>query len=206
MVRSSPEKDPQGLSHFKETVENGCFHSKEIVGITPFHFKEIVKITCFYFKEIVINIKIYINKRTRFKNVKRKIYQELVNWKEESNGRSAMLIEGARRVGKSYIAEEFARNNYKSYILINFDKKNESYKQMFDDLSDIPLLLQTISKIERVKLYERESLIIFDEVQKCTRAREAIKFLVEDGRYDYLETGSLISIKENVKNITIPSE
>lgn len=138
--------------------------------------------------------------------MKRKIYQELVKWKTESNGRTAMLIEGARRVGKSYIAEEFARNNYKSYILINFDEKSESYKQMFDDLSDIPLLLQTISKIEHVKLYERESLIIFDEVQKCARAREAIKFLVKDGRYDYLETGSLISIKENVKNITIPSE
>lgn len=138
--------------------------------------------------------------------MKRKIYKQLQRWKEDSNGRTALLIEGARRVGKSYISEEFARNNYRSYILINFSEKDESYKKMFDDLSDIPLLLQKISNVEHVKLYERNSLIIFDEVQECPRARESIKFLVKDGRYDYLETGTPISIHDNVKGIVIPSE
>ena len=138
--------------------------------------------------------------------MKRKIYSKLLEWKTESNGQSALLIEGARRVGKSFIVEEFGRNEYDSYILIHFGKVGKAFRDLFDDLSDIPLVLQRISSMMRVKLYEHRSLIIFDEVQKFPRAREAIKFLVADGRYDYIETGSLISIHENVKDIIIPSE
>ncbi len=138
--------------------------------------------------------------------MKRKIYDKLVEWKLNRHGRTALLIEGARRVGKSYIVEEFAKDNYRSYAMVNFSTKSKEYKMMFDDLSDIPLLLQKIADIERVELYDRESLIIFDEVQQCPRAREAIKFLVADGRYDYIETGSLISIHDRVDGIVIPSE
>lgn len=138
--------------------------------------------------------------------MKRKIYDKLVEWKLSRQGRTALLIEGARRVGKSYIVEEFAKNNYRSYALVNFSAKSSEYKRMFDDLSDIPLLLQKIADREHVDLYNRESLIIFDEVQQCPRAREAIKFFVADGRYDFIETGSLISIHDNVDGIVIPSE
>ena len=139
--------------------------------------------------------------------MKRKIYDRLVRWKEESNGRSALLIEGARRVGKSYIVEEFAKKEYETYILINFSKTTPKIKNLFiNDVHDIPMLLQKLSNLTTTRLVERRSLIIFDEVQKWPRAREAIKFLVEDGRYDYIETGSLISIHENVKDIIIPSE
>lgn len=138
--------------------------------------------------------------------MKRKIYARLLDWKEQKKGSTALLIEGARRVGKSFIVEEFGRNEYDSYMLINFGQVGKSVKDLFDDLTDVPLLLQKLSSMMRVKLYERRSLIIFDEVQKFPRAREAIKFLVEDGRYDYIETGSLISIHENVKDIIIPSE
>ncbi|MBO6084147.1 MAG: AAA family ATPase, partial [Candidatus Methanomethylophilaceae archaeon] len=113
--------------------------------------------------------------------MKRKIYSKLLEWKTESNGQSALLIEGARRVGKSFIVEEFGKNEYDSYILINFGKVGKAFRDLFDDLSDIPLVLQRISSMMRVKLYERRSLIIFDEVQKFPRAREAIKFLVADG-------------------------
>jgi len=116
------------------------------------------------------------------------------------------MIVGARRVGKSFIVEEFARNEYETYMLINFGKVGKPVKDLFDDLSDIPLLLQKLSSLMRVKLHERKSLIIFDEVQRFSRARESIKFLVEDGRYDYIETGSLISIHESVRDIIIPSE
>ena len=116
------------------------------------------------------------------------------------------MIVGARRVGKSFIVEEFARNEYETYMLINFGKVGKPVKDLFDDLSDIPLLLQKLSSLMRVKLHERKSLIIFDEVQRFSRARESIKFLVEDGRYDYIETGSLISIHESVKDIITPSE
>ncbi|MBP5735483.1 MAG: ATP-binding protein [Candidatus Methanomethylophilaceae archaeon] len=137
--------------------------------------------------------------------MKRKIYSELLKWKEE-NGQTALLIEGARRVGKSFIVEEFGKNEYESYMLINFGKVGKAIREMFDDLTDIPFLLQKLSAAMHVKLHERRSLIIFDEVQRFPRAREAIKFLVADGRYDYIETGSLISIHENVKDIIIPSE
>ncbi len=138
--------------------------------------------------------------------MKRKIYEKLVKWKEESKGHTAMLIQGAHRVGKTHIAEEFARENYRSYILIDFEKADKTVKGLFDDLSDIPLLLQTLSRIEHVTLYERESLVIFDNVQTFPRARESIKFMVADGRYDFLETGVLATYWENVKDIIIPSE
>ncbi len=138
---------------------------------------------------------------------KRKIYQKLLEWKNECQGTKALLIEGARRIGKSTICEEFGKNEYENYILIDFalkDRVIESYFYNYlNDLDTFFMLLQTHLKVE---LKERKSLIIFDEVQMFPQARAAIKYLVKDGRYDYLETGSLISIKENVKDIVIPSE
>lgn len=139
--------------------------------------------------------------------MRRKIYDKLVQWKREKNGSTALMIEGPRRVGKSYIAIEFAKNEYDSFILIDFSKAPARVRDWFDEyLEDIPTLLQNIQLHYKKQLTPRQSLIIFDEVQKCPRAREAIKALVEDGRFDYLETGSLISIKKNVENIVIPSE
>ena len=139
--------------------------------------------------------------------MKRKIYDRLLQWKEESRGRSALLVEGARCVGKSYIVEEFGKNEYASYVLIDFSKTTLRIKNLFvNDLHDVPMLLQKLSNLTATRFVERDTLIIFDEVKKCPRAREAIKFLVEDGRYDYIETGSLISIHENVADIIIPSE
>ncbi|MBR2855616.1 ATP-binding protein [Candidatus Saccharibacteria bacterium] len=139
--------------------------------------------------------------------MKRKIEQTLLNWKTKSNGRTAILIEGARRTGKSYSVEEFAKQHYRSYILIDFNEAPKEIKELFDNsLTDLDSLFLYISNYYQTKLYERESLIILDEVQLCPRARSAIKYLVANGRYDYIETGSLISIKENVKDILIPSE
>ena len=139
--------------------------------------------------------------------MRRKIYDELLTWKERSRGSSAILIEGARRVGKSYIVEEFARNEYDSYILINFRRVSTDVKHWFDIyMEDIGQLLRNIQLHYNRQLTPRRSVIIFDEVQACPRAREAIKFLVEDGRFDYIETGSLISIKKNTKGIVLPSE
>ena len=139
--------------------------------------------------------------------MKRKIYNDILKWKNESNGSTALLIEGARRVGKSYIVEEFAKENYKSYILIDFSKAPEEVKSLFDNyLDNLNYLFTYLSQYYGVKLYERETLFIFDEIQFCPRARGGIKHLVADGRYDYIETGSLISIKKNVKDILIPSE
>ncbi|MBR4678258.1 MAG: ATP-binding protein [Bacteroidales bacterium] len=139
--------------------------------------------------------------------MKRKIYDNLLKWKHDKQGSTALLIEGARRIGKSYIAEEFARNEYKSYILIDFSKAPARVKSWFDEyLEDVDTLLQNIQLHYKKQLTPRQSLIIFDEVQKCPRAREAIKALVADHRFDYIETGSLISIKKNVDNILIPSE
>ncbi len=138
--------------------------------------------------------------------MKRKIYDRLLKWKRESNGSTALLIEGARRVGKSYIVEEFAKNEYESYVMVNFSEVGKEVRDLFDDLTDIPYLTQTLANTMHAKLHERRSLIVFDEVQEFPRAREAIKFLVKDGRYDYIETGSLISIHDNVKDIVIPSE
>ncbi|EYD68484.1 AAA family ATPase [Fusobacterium necrophorum] len=139
--------------------------------------------------------------------MKRKIYKELIKWKRESAGHTAILIDGARRVGKSYIAEEFAKKEYRSYILIDFNRVNEEIKDLFTNyLQDLDMLFLYLANFYNVKLYERETLLIFDEVQLCPKARAAIKYLVADGRYDYLETGSLMSIKKNVEDIVIPSE
>lgn len=137
----------------------------------------------------------------------RKILEELKKWKRESKGRTAILINGARRVGKSYIAEKFARENYKSYILIDFYKAEETVKALFSrDMRDLDSFFSYLSAIFNTPLYPRESLIIFDEVQMVPKARGMLKYLVADGRYDYLETGSLMSIRKNVKDIIIPSE
>lgn len=139
--------------------------------------------------------------------MKRKIYDKLLEWKNTSNGDTALLIDGARRVGKSYIAEDFAKENYKSYILVDFNKVNEDVCNLFVNyLDDMDTLFMYLSSYYNIKLYERESVIIFDEVQMFPKARAAIKYLVADGRYDYIETGSLMSIRKNVKDITIPSE
>ena len=137
---------------------------------------------------------------------KRKIYDKLVEWRNESQGRTALMIEGARRIGKSTVAEEFAKNEYESYILIDFSLAPQSVKDLFDDMSDLNFFFLQLQLLFRVDLVERRSLIIFDEVQFFPKARQAIKHLVKDRRYDYLETGSLISIKKNVKDILIPSE
>lgn len=137
---------------------------------------------------------------------KRKIYDRLVEWKQKSNGESALLVQGARRIGKSTIVEEFAKNEYSSYLIIDFNKASTIVKSLFDDLMDIDFIFLQLQTIYNVVLENRKSVIIFDEVQKCPNARQAIKYLVQDGRYDYIETGSLISIKQNTKDITIPSE
>ena len=139
--------------------------------------------------------------------LKRKIYDKLLEWKRTSNGKTALLIEGARRVGKSTIVEEFAKNEYKSYILIDFNNASNDIKNLFiNERNDLDYIFQQLKLDAKKELYERESVIIFDEVQKCPEARSLIKYLVADGRYDYLETGSLISIKENIEKIVIPSE
>ncbi|MBQ7997076.1 MAG: ATP-binding protein [Paludibacteraceae bacterium] len=137
---------------------------------------------------------------------KRKLYEKLLSWKHEDNGQTALLIEGARRVGKSTIAEEFAKHEYDSYILIDFNKAPKKIKDLFEDLDNIDYIFLTLQAHYGVTLSPRKSVIIFDEVQKCPLARQAIKYLVQDGRYDYIETGSLISIKKNTQDITIPSE
>ena len=138
--------------------------------------------------------------------MRRKIYDKLTEWKK-NNGESALLIKGARRVGKSYIVEQFAKAEYKSYILIDFNQASNEVKDLFEHfLTDLDTFFLYLSSIYNIKLYPRQTLIILDEVQLFPRARSAIKYLVADGRYDYIETGSLISIKKNVKDILIPSE
>lgn len=137
---------------------------------------------------------------------KRKIYDKLLAWKQESAGKTALLIEGARRIGKSTVVEEFAKNEYDSYILIDFSTASKNVRELFEDVSDLNYLFLQLQFQYRTDLIERKSLIIFDEVQLCPLARQAIKSLVKDHRYDYIETGSLISIKKNVQNILIPSE
>ncbi len=139
--------------------------------------------------------------------MERKIYAELLKWKQEEAGKTALLIDGARRVGKSYIVEEFARREYKNYILVDFNRVNREVTDLFINyLNDLDTFFLYLSSFYNVKLQERETLIIFDEVQLFPRARAAIKYLVADGRYDYIETGSLMSIKKNVRDIVIPSE
>lgn len=137
---------------------------------------------------------------------KRKLYNTMLKWKSERNGDTALLIQGARRVGKSTIAEEFARNEYKSYILIDFSKVSKEVSDLFNDISDLNYLFIRLQFIYQIPLYERESVIIFDEVQLQPLARQAIKHLVKDHRYDYIETGSLISVRSRSRDILVPSE
>ena len=137
---------------------------------------------------------------------RRKIYDEMLVWKKESNGESALLIEGPRRVGKSTIVRLFAQNEYRSHVIIDFAKASTEEKNLFNDISDLDYFFTRLKLLKGISLYERESVIIFDEVQQYPIARQAIKYLVEDGRYDFIETGSLISIHKNVDNIVIPSE
>ena len=137
---------------------------------------------------------------------RRKLYKRLLDWKNTSDGKTAALIEGARRVGKSTLVEEFAKNEYDSHILIDFSKASKEVRNLFEDISDLNFLFLRLQILYSTELHERKSVIIFDEVQKAPLARQAIKHLVADHRYDYIETGSLISIHKNVKDIIIPSE
>ena len=139
--------------------------------------------------------------------LRRKIYDALLAWKKKSNGQTALLIDGARRVGKSFIVEQFAKQEYKSYIIIDFGNAPQDIVELFEnESSDLDLFFAKLSAFYSTVLHKRESLIIFDEVQQFPRARQLIKYLVKDGRYDYLETGSLIRLKKNTENIIIPSE
>ena len=133
---------------------------------------------------------------------RRKIYDDILDWKRKNDGRTALLVEGARRIGKSTIVEEFARNEYKSYILIDFNTASAEVKSLFDDLMNLEFIFLRLQQAYSTQLFERNSVIVFDEVQQCPKARQAIKYLVKDGRYDYIETGSLISIRKNIENIT----
>ncbi len=138
---------------------------------------------------------------------KRKIYEKLASWKENAKGSKALFIEGARRIGKSTIVEEFAKKEYKSYIMIDFNDASEAVKDAFlNYLQDLDTFFMILSTEYKTALYPGESVLIFDEIQQFPRARQSIKGLVKDGRYDYIETGSLVSIRENVQDITIPSE
>lgn len=136
---------------------------------------------------------------------KRKIYNELLKWKEKK-GETALLIEGARRVGKSTIVEEFGKNEYEEYVLIDFSRVNQNFKDVFNDLSDLDIFFRNLFLLLNAPSMPKGSLMIFDEIQFCPKARQAIKHLVKDGRYSYIETGSLVSIKENIVDIQIPSE
>lgn len=137
---------------------------------------------------------------------KRKLYDTMLRWKNERNGESALLIKGARRVGKSTLVEEFAKSEYKSYILIDFSKTDKEVESLFDSMMNLDYFFIRLQNIFGVSLHKRASVIVFDEVQNFPPARQAIKHLVKDGRYDYIETGSLISIKKNIQGIVIPSE
>ena len=136
---------------------------------------------------------------------KRKIYDRMLQWKQERDGKTALLVKGARRVGKSTIVEEFAKNEYESYILIDFSSVSDEVTSLFNDLMNLDYIFLRLQAIYNVVLNERRSVIVFDEVQKCPMARQAIKHLVKDHRYDYIETGSLISIRKNTESIIIPS-
>ena len=137
---------------------------------------------------------------------KRKIYDEIYEWKQNRSDKYALLIKGARRVGKSTIAEEFAKKEFKSYILIDFAHTSKAIIDLFDDMYDLDFFFLQLQQLMGTRLQEKESVIIFDEVQLFPKARQAIKYLVSDGIYKYIETGSLLSIKKNTKDILIPSE
>lgn len=139
--------------------------------------------------------------------MKRKIYNEMLLWKQNAQGKSALMIDGARRIGKSYIVEEFAKNEYKSYILVDFNNADDNLIEIFDKyLRNLDVFFSYLALYYNVTLYPRDTVIVFDEVLLYPKARAAIKYLVKDGRYDYIETGSLVSINRNVKDIVIPSE
>lgn len=137
---------------------------------------------------------------------KRKAFEKLKYWKEKKAPKYAVLLEGARRVGKSTIAEEFAKQEYKSYIKIDFANVRKEILDVFEDIAEPDIFFLRLQTATGITLHKRESVIIFDEIQLMPKVRQAIKYLVADGRYDYIETGSLISIKKNVKDIVIPSE
>lgn len=137
---------------------------------------------------------------------KRKIYDKMLDWKRERNGTTALLIKGARRVGKSTVATEFAKKEYRSFIMIDFAEVGSDIISLFDDIRNLDFLFLQLQSLYSTSLYKRESVIIFDEIQKCPKARQAIKYLVKDGRYDYIETGSLMSIRKYKRGIMIPSE
>ena len=137
---------------------------------------------------------------------KRKLYDTMLDWKSTSNGSTALLVEGARRVGKSTLVNQFAKKEYKSAIVIDFNMAPQHIISLFDDYSDLDSIFLNLQAHYHVSLHKRQSVIVFDEVQQCPRARQAIKYLVQDGRYDYIETGSLIRLHKNTKDITIPSE
>ena len=148
----------------------------------------------------------YVFIMTNRRIFKRKIYDQMVEWKQQRDGKTALLIKGARRVGKSTIVEQFARQEYDSYMLIDFSRVSQEVKSLFNDLMDLDYIFLRLQAIYNVVLQERRSVIVFDEVQNCPLARQAIKHLVKDHRYDYIETGSLISIRKNTEGIIIPSE
>ena len=137
---------------------------------------------------------------------KRKIYSQILQWKQQSAGSTALMIQGARRVGKSTITQEFAKKEYESFISIDFSEAEQVIIDLFEDKVPLDYLFLTLQNFYGTKLHERKSVIIFDEIQLCPSARQAIKRLVRDGRFDYIETGSLLTIKKNVQNILIPSE
>jgi predicted AAA+ superfamily ATPase len=137
---------------------------------------------------------------------KRKLYEQMLQWKKDMDGRTALLIKGARRVGKSTIVEQFAQNEYESHVIIDFANVTQEMNELFDNVADLNFFFLKLQALTRVDLIEGNSVIVFDEVQLQPKARQAIKYLVKDGRYDYIETGSLLSIKKNIKGILIPSE
>ena len=137
---------------------------------------------------------------------RRKVYDALAEWKEKYSGRYAAMLEGARRVGKSTVAEEFAKNNYRSYIKVDFANVSKDVLEVFDDIASLDVFFLRLQAVTGITLYRGESVIIFDEIQRAPLVRQAIKYLVADGRYSYIETGSLLSIRKNVENIVIPSE
>ena len=184
----------------KKNRGNGIFLLKKFPGIELFSY---IHLIFSYFSYLCSKIK---ERNMEQRIFKRKIYDKILKWKEENHGKTALLIEGARRVGKSTIVEEFAHKEYQSCIIIDLNKARKEVKELFEDLMDMDLLFLKLQQMYHVELIDRKSVIVFDEVQQCPFARQAIKYLVQDGRYDYIETGSLISVKKNTQGITIPSE
>lgn len=192
--------DGIGKINFEKTDGIGEIKIEKTDGIGEINFEVLTECSIF---ALVINNLHNFPMSIIFK---RKIYNQILDWKNRKNGSTALLIKGARRVGKSTIAEEFARNEYKSYILVDFADAPAALWSAVENISDRDNFFMQLQFIYGVRLYERESVIIFDEVQKCPAARQAIKYLVKDHRYDYIETGSLLSIRKNTKDIVIPSE